>query len=439
MLLAGNVCAADIDIPDDIGGVSASGDGGSTTPYTYDYSSGALDIGADNILNTNLTHLTGNTVFTNITTLSYGAAGTFDWRGWIDDVNRPYLKIYASSTVEIRSIYTGQQTDNTQNGDVTILSSGGKVTIDDVLNLNGVKTGGDITIDAMTVEINTDIDVSGEANAGAGAVSLTAHTGTVSITGSILADVQKQTANTVTICTYDDISIAGNLSAYQHGTNQDAPGYAIGGTITMTSTNGDISVGGTVSTSAGGGGRMSRQLDGGSITITAAGNIFVYALETDTDSTNTAAMGGDISITSSGGNVTISNHIYAQTLAWKDGAWDGATNGDLTISANGTITLPGLNITNFGDITLSATAQGIVITGAIDGLTIDQGAQTVKGGFTTNSLSGSVLCVEAMNPTLTNAPYSILDKDTDADTGCDLVTSWSQLADPGKVPMFRFR
>ena len=98
---------ADITIPNDIGGVTPTGNGAPGTPYSYTFS-GALDLGADDILNNTLTDADGNVVFTGITTLTYGAGGTFDWSGTaaLNGDERPFLTIGASGLVQIRSATT---------------------------------------------------------------------------------------------------------------------------------------------------------------------------------------------------------------------------------------------------------------------------------------------------------------------------------------------
>lgn len=448
LVVPGYVRAANIEVPADIGGVSASGTGSVADPYKYDYSSSALDLGADNVYNVDLTSdTTENTLFTNITSLSYDAGGFFIYTNAVPS-NRPHLYIYATSNINVRDIDTRTfSTLNYYGGDV-YLKAGENITVEDIITEGGNRDAGDVTLtagDTVTIvsNLNTvgkhpghvtitassivfsggDLDASAPgSNRNGQDVTLTATNGNISIVGSILADSLQGLGGPVVMNCTGNIVIGSTVDA--RGKRYD------GGSINIVAS-GSVTISNDV-TAAMYSDPRTPSADGGTISITADGAVWLgsdvhtYTIGTNINETYVDDA-GNIAITSTADNVTIVGDISAHSRV--------SANGHLNISApNGTITLGNLAVTNFNIITLTAGNNGLITTGAIDGLTI--AGSTVKGGFKSGTISGSILYNAGMNPSLPSPPYDILDKDTSADTGYKLVSDWSQLFG---AATFRFR
>jgi len=425
----GPAWATDVTVPDAIGGVTPSG-----PPYTYDYSGNPLNLGSDNILHPNA----GDVTFTGITTLTNGTGGAFDWTA--SGSARPNLTINGSSQLNTRGIDTSCEansgnfgggslfvtstgggilidgtivttaSDNGIGGDVNI-TAGGAVNVVSAITTAGEKQPGAISISGSSVTLGGTVNMDGNSNQSTKDITLTATNGTVAVTGDIYQRVNgKNNHNrTASISGSAGVSITGSILSYINNNESTTRGP---GTISITSGEGGVTVGGTMDTSR----RSDSNNDtpGGPVTVTAAVDIAIGTINTYSSSTNAPATGGAISVTSTTGD------IYVGTM----NASCSVQGGDVVLSAaNGTITLGSLDVDKLNVVALDAMHNGLIVTGAIDGLTVV--GDTVQGGFKSGMLSGDILYSAAANPSLSSPPYRILDKVTSADTNFRLVTSFA--------------
>lgn len=421
---------ADIEVPDPIGGVGPIGSGSGGDPLTYNYSSSALDLGADNIINTNHSG-NGNVVLTGITTLSYGSGGSFDFSCVATSYQaHAFLRIYASSNVNVRSIDTRALTSGNFEGGHVVIEAGQDITADYIVTMGMNRNSGNATLvagDTVTIVSNLTTEGKGGGhlnvtassiigdgfnaratsnNRNAGDLNLTATNGSIVVAGDILSDSGQGYGGPVALNASGDIIVGGTVDV-------DGKRYSAGSVTMMAG--GNITVTGAV-TAAMPLDPVASPEDGGPITITAGGAISLTDVDSHTIGINVTDDAGNIAITSTTANVTITGVINAHS--------DTGINGHLNISApDGIITIGDLDVDNFNVITFDAGRQGLIVTGRIDGLIVGSG--TVKGGFKTDSLSGDILYSEDAN---THYPlagnYRILDKDTDADTGYMLVNKF---------------
>lgn len=416
------IANADVTVPSPIGGVSISGgNGGSTTPYTYNYSSGPLDLDTDNVLN-NLTSTDGNTVLTNITTLSYGTGGGFDFS---PKDKRPYLRIYATGHLQTRYIHTYSTNllENTADaGPVTLV--GDSVTVSDTID-TGVASkgddGGHITITATGGDVQTrliDTYASNAAGGNAGLVHITAN-GSVNIMSNIWAHGAKQSGATnqvvitagtnifvngdiltestagksggITLDGYAGVTVTGKLS----GAGKDG----CNGGVNVSSSAGDVSVSGDITTIQSQGGSPR-----GAVTITAGNNVWVggdiltYASrQNSTDGPVTITTGGDITLDgeidthgsqyqtagiaseggpvsmTAGGNITATERICtaiinAATVHTTNDAGNISITGtqDVVLGDLDTTTISTNNTSDGGDIRIVSTTGDIYLSGNMD-------------------------------------------------------------------------
>lgn len=418
---------ADVTVPAAIGGVPPSG-----PPYVYDYTTGPLDLGVDNVLHPGTDAVT----FTGITTLTHGTGGAFVWTNSAS--TRPSLTIAGSGQLNTRGIDTScaansgnasggdlaltstggilidgtivtTASDNGIGGDVNI-SAGGAVNVVSEITTEGEKQPGTISISGSSVTLGATVNMDGNGNQSTKDITLTATNGTVSVTGDIWQRVNgKNNHNRLAnIAGSAGVSITGDLISYL---NNNESNLRTPGTIIIVSSEGGVTVGGTLDTS-----RRSdsnNATPGGPVTVTAAVDIAIGTINTYSSSANAPATGGAISVTSTDGDIDIGSIDASCSV----------TNGNIMLSAtNGTITLGSLDVSKLNVIELYAMHNGLIVTGAITGLAVVD--DTVQGGFKSGMLSGDVLYSLAANPSLVSPPYRILDKDTSADTTFKLLTEF---------------
>jgi filamentous hemagglutinin family protein len=242
------------------------------------------------------------------------------------------------------------------NGDVTV----GGVTDE----LTGISTldGGNLSLQAAgNITVSEDISTSG---ATGGNITLTSTGGAIDTTqGSIDAFSDRGDAGNIRLTANGNISTNG-LSSYG----------ATGGDISITSNGGDID------TTQGSIDAFSDRGDAGNIRLTANGNISTNGLS------SYGATGGDISITSNGGDIdTTQGSINAFS--------DRGDAGNIRLTADGNISTNGLSSygATGGDITLTSGGAIDTTQGSINAFS-DRGDAgnirlTADGNISTNGLS----------------------------------------------------
>ena len=259
----------------------------------------------------------------------------------------------------------------TKSGIVNISAAGGTANVVSITTYTQ-KGSESITVVGNAVVVDGDLDASsGGSNVAGSDITLTSSNGNMSVTGDIKCYSGQGLGATATIgASGGNVSIIGAVNCY--GTKAD------GGSANI-SASGTITVDGLINSASKSDPGGSDQ-DGGPTTFTAGGNISLTAIDTFSIGPDAGEDGGDINITSTNGNVTVSGDINANSIS--------STDGNLTVSAaNGTIELADIDINELNLITLTAQSQGLTITGALSNLTIDQGAQTVQGGLKSGSIN----------------------------------------------------
>ncbi|EDX72540.1 haemagglutination activity domain protein [Coleofasciculus chthonoplastes PCC 7420] len=300
--------------------------------------------------------------------------------GSLSSPNDPVIR--ASGDVSFDS-YTGASLHIFAGGSVTVK---GGITITGADAINGIQETVTLSDGTTVVEIDGKTKPTLDIRAGTTAF------GTPGVTGTFYPSVP----DTEGTGTSADIRVDGEIKndgGTVFLTNQYQPNSALAG--------GDIIVGNIYTSSFRG--------DGGSITIDARGDITTGNLNSyssSRDSKNDSGDGGDITLSTTNGNITTTGTLYSYSYSLSDNSGNDSGNGGaITLSAtNGNITtkktffsdsssLSG-NSGNGGNITLSA-ANDITIENILFSYSYSQSGNSGNGGaITLFATNGNIQIVE---------------------------------------------
>lgn len=267
---------------------------------------------------------------------------------------------------------------------VTLVAGGGSVTTGtiDTYVTSGAEAAGNVTILAdgdITTSGGGIVTMEGDTGTGnCGNINLSSSNGSISLAAieTFNSNASNQSlAGNVTVSAYDNITVAGTIDTHNHGSNNS-------GSITLTSSNGSVSVSG---------GSIYTTIDNAS-SPGAAGSITVSALDDIAISVNPIQLltlgsgaAGSVLINSTNGSITVSGDI--QTSA---GSGDtGANGGNVTMTAQNNISISTIEANggsgSYTDTTGNAMMFGNGGNGGAISLTattgtISSGAITANGG-----------------------------------------------------------
>ena len=288
-----------------------------------------------------------------------------------------------------KDIFTGAINSNgvLGGGNVLLTSSEGEIdtsagNIDTGTANFSTGNSGTVTLNAQgditTASINTIVGLKSTGNAGT--ISLTSKAGAIDTSKGVL-DAGTTFGNGGKI----EFNAAGNITTGRILSYVVNQGSGNAGEISLISTGGviDTTKGITKDETKANLDSRSEGGNGGNITLSAAGDITTLNIDS---SSFTKGSGGDVSFTTSGGNIAIAGGIDARS---KDGTATG-NGGDIALSAAGNITPGGLDTSSTkngdgGNITVKA---GGNIIGAVD---TNSGAINGKGGDITFQAGGNII------------------------------------------------
>ncbi|MEH2194356.1 MAG: CHAT domain-containing protein [Nostoc sp.] len=293
------------------------------------------------------------------------------------------ITLKASGDINLSDDFgTGEQlSEVTTAGDISIIS-GGKITTGRVSSF-GLTKSGNIAINAIgDISTGKDAIVASSESGQSGNIFVTSSNGNIFSGAGFFTDNALGSNNGGNII----LKAAGNITTGGIGAGGDK-----GGEIQIVSSNGGINtIGGLLC-----GSYSSCEIDssgstGGKITLNAFGNIITGGI-----SSRGSVTGGDVSLTSTNGNIDISNLVYdgAQSNGGLDASSIGGTGGAIKLVAvNGTITTS--DITSHSSSSNGTSGNGGAVTlnanNSITTSNINTKGGTGGGNIDINSTNGSI-------------------------------------------------
>lgn len=305
-----------------------------------------------------------------------------------------------------------------------IISANGDVVFGDYtgvalkIEAKGSITGGDITITGPDTDISgTDPDIATLNNSAALILrsDLTNLANSANTVGEIIQEetifnlTDEPITNGITV---NNILTAGG-PAILSGSGAITVGSinTQGGIINITSSNSTIATAGLLNSSSANG-------NGGAITLNASGNILTSDITARSEATpqivsenGQPAVGGDITITSSAGNIDT-------TVGILDASSSAGTGGAITLNAPGNLTTNNI-VTNGGNISLSSSAGNIDTTAGI----VDASSSAGTGGVIALNAAGNLTTADINTGSETGTGGAIALTAAGSLTGGNLSTS----------------
>ncbi|HEY9727262.1 MAG TPA: CHAT domain-containing protein, partial [Chroococcales cyanobacterium] len=273
------------------------------------------------------------------------------------------------------------------NGGAIALSAATNITTADLNSRSTSGSGGAIDLRAASTITTGNIDASGELKGGN--ISLTSTDGT--LTTGILNAAGGNTGGNVTLSALSDIA-TGEITTFISGFNGNS------GSISITSTSGNISNQGALLTASGSG-------NGGNVTFNAAGNIYTRNINASSLSTS-GGIGGKIKLTAETGNIIISTDTPTNITKIATNNNDILLNSPVTLAGNVSFTNSGTSKIIFNNtingnqnLTLNTNGGTVEFNNVIGGL-IPLNNLTVFGDITTTNSAG--IDIRAVNNITTN-------------------------------------
>ncbi len=276
---------------------------------------------------------------------------------------------------------------NGNGGIVSIVSTGDQVVFNQIINATGTTSGGTVTINAFSF-VDCESDILTTATTGsAGPVSITCSSGEIFVAGLIDASGNTNGA---------DITVIGDGTLTLGGQILTPGTMGNGGSVTLTSTNGPISVAQDVILTGG--------VLGGNLDASGDGTLTFSA---EIDAEGGSGSGGAVSLNSTTGGISVAGATHLS----------GATGGNLT--ATGDLLISFANISsigsslNGGSVTLTSSSSSISVnnvntSGGMNGgnislapsgtyaMDLPTGIITLNGALSaTGTVSGGIVTLDA--------------------------------------------
>ncbi len=351
LAFAGVSYGVDITLGNDIDGVSASGDGTSATPWTYDFGGTDLDWGADTA-----SHTAGTpswTTFTNVANVtSTGSGGTVDKGGSAYNGDVGKLTITASGSIDIGGYLSTANTRSSGNA----LSDAGDRTITGDASISIGADGSGYSILAYAPRSKGQLELFSS--------------GAITLAGGVKAHGGAQ-----------PVKGPGGLVIQQNSGGGAAGAVSIGGDVLLWHGNGDRNSGGPLSIISseavqisgdvltyGHSGVSGATWFGGDVDITAAGTVSINGVNgIDTrlrgDSSHSGSHAGDVTIATTVGDVLIAGGFDLR-LATGSGGRAGRLSLSTSDAAGG-ISVGSLDMDNFEYAIFSAGSSDSYVLGDV--------------------------------------------------------------------------
>ncbi|WP_017718458.1 CHAT domain-containing protein [Kamptonema formosum] len=303
-------------------------------------------------------------------------------------------------------------------GNIILKSTGGAIdTRANTLNSSAAQgNGGSVTLTASGDIKTGDIFSSSNGTGSGGNIALTSSAGAIdTANGRLQSDSDQGNGGSVTLTASGDIK-TGDIESYSNGTGS-------GGNIALNSSAGGID------TALGWRESYSRQGNGGSVTLTASGDIKTGGISSSSDGTGS---GGNITLNSSAGGIdTALGGLYSYSNQGNGGSVTLTASGDIK---TGDISSSSDGTGSGGNIALNSSAGGIDT--ATSGLSSfsSQG----NGGYVTLTASGNITTVGILSYSSGTGSGGNISLNSSAgaiDTALGRLSSYSSQGNAGSVTL----